>query len=54
VFTRLLHTAQGNEAEIEAYASRVASGYRPPVADKFPQAVKSLLTDAWNPDPKLR
>lgn len=45
---------KGNEAEIEAYASRVASGYRPPVADKFPQAVKSLLADAWHPDPKQR
>jgi hypothetical protein len=26
----------GTEEEIEAYAERVASGYRPPIADNFP------------------
>lgn len=33
----------GTEAEIEAYAQSVADGYRPPVHDHWPEALKSVL-----------
>lgn len=45
---------RGTEEEIEAYASRVAQGYRPSIMESLQSNLASIIKDAWHEDPKQR
>ncbi len=45
---------KGVVAELEAYASKVAKGYRPPIDAKFPEELRKLIDDCWAQDPEAR
>ena len=36
-------SVRGTFEELEAYAARVAGGYRPPVLEKWPEEVKNII-----------
>ncbi|KAG2429957.1 hypothetical protein HYH02_013908 [Chlamydomonas schloesseri] len=50
----------GTEEEIEGYAAKaraaryVSEGYRPPLPQRWPDAVKQLISDCWAQDPAAR
>lgn len=48
------HTAFFSLQEIEAYAERVAGGYRPPLPERWPQQLRSLVAACWAQDPVRR
>jgi serine/threonine protein kinase len=50
----LLSFAFRDQAEVDAYAERVSRGYRPPIDERWPQALRSLVADCWQQDPRRR
>ncbi len=45
---------RGVVQELEAYATRVSQGYRPPTDTKIPLEVRQLIADCWAQDPEAR
>ncbi|KIZ04397.1 Dual specificity protein kinase shkE [Monoraphidium neglectum] len=45
---------KGTYEELEAYAARVAGGFRPPLHDRWPPEISSLIKDCWAQDPRKR
>lgn len=46
--------AMGSVAEIEMYASRVSNGFRPPLDPRWPEPLRTLISDCWHQDPRKR
>lgn len=44
----------GDASDVEILAYRVASGYRPPLSDDVPAAVRAVIEKCWQGRPGLR
>jgi hypothetical protein len=44
----------GDEADLELYALRVAHGFRPPITANVPVQVAAIIKSCWAGDPELR
>ncbi|KAG2482383.1 hypothetical protein HYH03_018679 [Edaphochlamys debaryana] len=44
----------GTEEEIESYAHKVSTGYRPPIPEAWPDAVRELVAQCWAQEPAQR